>query len=108
MWKSIMSTKAKILLSKSRIIGRVQINKDMIEHYEYNDIDRYVNHDLMKSLTGKIMENFSMHIQEKSLSPDLKEKEIDLMVVPTDSFKIVVEEVIRLMPENTIRELRKS
>lgn len=107
LWKRAMSTKARLLIEKSRVISEVAITPEMELHYDYETLNRLINTDLINSLSKEVMKNFSMHITEEPINDQMKKKKIDLMVVPTDSFKIVIEEVIRLMPQNVIDEIRR-
>lgn len=105
--KLVLGTKARLLLKKSRVQCQVQLTDDIIKHTDTNKINEIVLHDICLKVSREIMNNFSGHIKEEGTGPGLTKK-IDLMVVPTDSFKLVLEETIRLTSKRIIDEIRKD
>lgn len=108
LYKLVFSNKAKILLEKSRTISQITINPEMEQHVKPEILNEIINKELMMNLSKLVLKNFSMHIKDENKNDNIKTKSIDLMVIPTDSFKIVVEEVVRLMPQKAIDEIRRG
>lgn len=103
--KLVMQTKAKLLLSKARNQVKVEITPEMQEHIPADILREQIRHDMMRRLATELVNNYSGHIQEEANGMSTT-KSLDLMVMPTDTFKYIVDETIKLMPLEAIDKIR--
>ena len=107
LYKLVISTKAKLLLEKARVVSQVEVNPEIING-SVDDVSKYLNFELFKTLTAEIQKNFSMHIQDETDIQGKVMKKIDLMVIPTDMLKEVIDEIIVSLPKSVIDEVKNK
>lgn len=89
-----LSEEVKTLLNNSRVRGVVSISPEMESNINEEDLNNYIKNDIMKSLSEELLKNFSGYITEEYLK-NSKQRKIDLIVFPTESFKKIVQEMIK-------------
>lgn len=89
-----LSEEVKKLLNNSRVRGVVSISPEMEYNISEEDLNNYIKNDIMKSLSKELLKNFSGYITEEYLN-NSKQRKIDLIVFPIESFKKIVQEMIK-------------
>jgi hypothetical protein len=108
LYNLVKKVKADMHLEKARIVGQYVYNP---EEFFNSNIDSYkisemTNKQLILSLSEEILKNFSSQITTKVLENGYIESNLDLMVMPTNFFKELVERVISLTPMPIINDLK--
>jgi len=103
-----MRTKAKLLLGKARMQSQVKITSEMEESIDPNVLNEQVKRDMTKVLSKEVFKNYNGYIQKEKGDFSGTKHTLDLMVIPTESFKYTIDEIIRLMPQEAIDKLRND
>jgi hypothetical protein len=103
-----MRTKAKLLLGKARMLTQVQITSEMTDQIDPYDLTQQVNQDMSQRLSREVFKNYAGQIQKEPNEVGGTKHTLDLMVIPTESFKYTIDEIIRLMPQGHIDKLRND
>lgn len=110
LYNLVKKVKADMHLEKARVVGQYVYNPEEffnsnIESYKISEIR---NKQLMISLSEEILKNFSSQIKTKVLENGYVENNLDLMIMPTNFFKELVERVIILTPMPIINDLKNE
>lgn len=100
----LSDAKSALHLEKSR--KRI-VHKITNETYSLNiDVDRIVKHEISKKLSDGIISDYYNHIKKEHL-PEGNSYELDIMVMPTESFKMILEYCIQNSSIEDILRIRE-
>ena len=104
----VMRTKAKLLLGNARMQTETQITSEMEENIDPDILNDRVRHDMSQRLSREVINNYAGQIQKEQGDFSGTKYTLDLMVIPTESFKYTIDEIIKLMPQEHIDKLRND
>ncbi len=81
------------LLSRSRISIKANVTTDMNQYMERDIIERYIKEAMVNQLSEKVTENFGSFITENITNDGLEERNLDLVVIPTELFNSLLREL---------------
>lgn len=81
------------LLGRSRISIKVTLYPDMKQHMDRDILERHVKMTMINQLNEKVTENFGSFITENINNNEFEERNLDLVVIPTELFNSLLKEL---------------
>lgn len=81
------------LLGRSRISIKVTLSPDMKQHMDRDILERHVKMTMINQLNEKVTENFGSFITENINNNEFEERNLDLVVIPTELFNSLLKEL---------------
>ena len=81
------------LLGRSRISIKATLSPDMKRHMDRDILERHVKMAMINQLSEKVTENFGSFITENINNNEFEERNLDLVVIPTELFNSLLKEL---------------